>query len=456
MTNRIRETSDRAWLVVRGGCAVAIVASLIGVGSLVAAPHASDGVGGKPTLAALKALYRRPSSLPVPADNPLTAEKIALGARLFQEPRLSVDDTRSCASCHDPLLGFADGVEIGQGVQGRKPDRHTPHLWNLAWAKTLFWDGRAASLEEQARGPIENPREMAQPLAEGVRKIASDASYGEAFAKAFPETPKPSEDNVLKALAAYERTLVSPPTRFDNWILGDDGALTANEVEGFLLFNGKARCSACHSGWSFTDHAFHDIGLPGNDLGRGPIIALRGVDHAFKTPSLRELSWTAPYMHDGSLATIEEVIRYYEAGGVKRPSRSADMPNTVGLTDRERESLIAFLDTLSSERPPRPAVQLKASISGAESAGPAVAATTVSQKNKEFQPGSIILRQGEKLTVVNDDTRPHNVRIYDPRLKFDSGLQEPGDKAVVSMTEPGMFEAFCGIHPSMRLTIEVK
>ena len=448
--------SQQASIAVCGGLVGLAVVALIAAGSMMALSHARDDGRGGMALTALKAQYRRPGTLPVPAGNPLTGAKIALGARLFQEKRLSVDDTKSCASCHDPLLGFADGVEIGEGVQGRKPDRHTPHLWNLAWAKTLFWDGRAASLEEQARGPIENPKEMAQTLADGVRKIAGDPSYAEAFAEAFPAEPEPSEENVLKALAAYERTLVSPSTRFDSWIMGDDGALTANEVEGFVLFNGKARCSVCHSGWNFTDHAFHDIGLPGGDLGRGPVINLKGVDHAFKTPSLRELTWTAPYMHDGGLATIEEVIRYYEAGGVKRPSRSPDMPNTVGLTDRERENLIAFLETLSSERPPRPAAQLLESASGSEGAEAAIAATSVRQKGKQFRPGALVMRRGVSLTVINDDTRPHNFRIFDPRLKFDSGLQEPGEKAVVPMELPGKFEAFCGIHPNMRLSIEVQ
>lgn len=429
------------------------------VAAAIVAGTAALRAGSEPKvdLEALRAQYRRPTMLPVPADNLLTQQKIALGAMLFTEQRLSANDTKSCASCHDPALSFGDGVPIGDGVFGRKPDRHTPHLWNLAWAKTLFWDGRAGSLEEQARGPIESEKEMGQALVDGLAKILADAKYATAFAAAFPEDQKISEANALAALASYERTLVSPPTRFDHWVEGDSAALTEAEVEGFKIFNGKAGCSSCHSGWSFTDHAFHDIGLPGSDLGRGPIITLPGVDHAFKTPSLRELNWTAPYMHDGSLASVEDVLTYYESGGEKRRTRSPDMPNTIGLTDDERQNLLAFLNTLSSDRPPRPSARLLASTAARpEEAAPAIATSQVSQKNKLFSPLSIAIAKGETLTVVNDDTRPHNVRIFDKRLKFDSGLQEPGERARISLPDSGSFEAFCGIHPNMRLVIEVR
>ncbi len=408
-------------------------------------------------LAALKELYRRPEAIPAPADNPLTVERVDLGRRLFAEKRLSANDSVACASCHDPALAFTDGAPLGQGVAKTPLRRHTPTLWNLAWSHALFWDGRASSLEEQAQGPIENAAEMGQPVARGVEKLAADPSYAADFAKAFGTPPHLTAANLLKALASFERTIVSPPTKFDTWILGDTAALSDSEVRGFLLFNGAAKCSVCHSGWAFTDSAFHDIGLPGEDLGRGPIIGLKKVDHAFKTPSLRELLWTAPYMHDGSLSTLEDVLRHYQTGGIARPSRSPDMPPVVALSESERNDLLAFLATLSSERPPRPLAQMS-TVNGA-SAGPtatAIATTLVTQKNKSFQPGAVTLRRGEALTIVNNDTRPHNVRVFDPRLSFNSGVQEPGDKAVIDFPQAGTFEVFCGIHPNMRLTIEVE
>src|SRR5690606_15655991 len=145
-----------------------------------------------------------------------------------------------------------------------------------------------------------------------------------------------SSKSIARALAAYERTLVSPPTRFDLWIAGSVDALTESELRGFRLFTGRGRCVSCHVGFDFTDHNFYDIGLPGDDPGRGEILHLPAADHAFKVPTLRELAWTAPYMHDGSLATLEDVVRFYEGGGVARATRSKDLPVSLELTGKER------------------------------------------------------------------------------------------------------------------------
>ena len=443
-------TSRRQWMV-----AALAAAMLFAVAAAMSMTHLPS-VKSHADLEALKAQYRRPTTIPVPSNGPMTPERIELGRRLFSEKRLSVNDSTACATCHEPALAFTDGAALGKGVTRQPLARHTPSLWNLAWSRTFFWDGRASSLEEQARFPIEHPKEMGQPLAAGVAKLAADPSYLGDFEKAFPDAQALNETNLLRSLATYERTLVSPPTRFDNWVMGDVAALDDNEVKGLLLFNGKAKCSTCHSGWNFTDYAYHDIGLPGTDLGRGPIIGFSKVDHAFKTPSLRELVWTAPYMHDGSLATLDDVLRHYESGGEARPSRSPDMPDVVALDDSERQSLIAFLETISSDRPPRPLAQISNVTHFETGASSPTLTNTVSQRNKMFAPNAVSIRKGEALTVVNDDTRPHNVRIYDPRLKFDSGVQEPGDKAIIGLSVPGLFEAFCGIHPNMRLTIEVK
>ena len=262
-------------LAIRAASVTAFAIAMLAVGSAVGSRGGQPSNGdAQVRLAAKQADYRRPTSIPVPASNPLTPERVKLGERLFKEQRLSANDTVSCATCHDPALAFSDGVALGKGIAKEPLKRHTPSLWNLAWARTYFWDGRAATLESQARGPIEHVQEMGQPLPVGVAKLAQDAGYRAAFAEAFTNDPNVTDVNILKAIASYERTLVSPPTRFDNWILGDAGALTASELRGFETFTGKAGCSSCHSGWAFTDHAFHDIGLPGDDLGRGPVIGL--------------------------------------------------------------------------------------------------------------------------------------------------------------------------------------
>ena len=436
------------------------VAILLVAGVAVALVHMhrrARGVaaGGGDHIAAWKGQFARPAFVPFPADNVPTPARVALGQRLFTDTRLSIDTTVSCATCHDPALAFTDGAALGRGVARQPLDRHTPTLWNSAWAHAFFWDGRAGTLEEQARFPIEHPKEMGQSLEAGAARLGQDTDYARAFASAFPEDPRISAANILKALASFERTLISPPTRFDRWIAGDAEALGPSEIRGFELFTGKARCVSCHSGWAFTDNGFHDIGLPGDDLGRGPVIGLPAVDRAFKTPGLRELAWTAPYMHDGSLATLDDVVRHYERGGVDRKTRSPDMPRVQQLSDAARDDLIAFLESLSSERPPRPATDMQFTGIAAPTA-PAVATSRMSQKDKTFLPARVTLRTGDTLTILNDDTRPHNVRVFDPRMKFNSGLQEPGERVTVPFAQSGMFDVFCGIHPSMRATIEVK
>jgi cytochrome c peroxidase len=412
--------------------------------------------GAADPLAGLKAQFARPGFVPHPAGNPSTPARVALGKRLFEDARLSATDTIACASCHDPRLSFSDGEPTGKGVTGKRLARHTPTLWNVAFAPLLFWDGRAASLEDQVRFPVEHPDEMGSTLDQATPRIAEDQGYARAFALAFPDEPVVTARNMAKALAAYERTLVSPPTRFDAWIAGEADALTPSEIAGFRLFAGKGRCIACHSGFAFTDHNFYDIGLPGTDRGRGKELGLPAADFAFKTPTLRELAWTAPYMHDGSLATLEEVVHHYEQGGVKRPTRSKDLPQGLKLSPKERTDLVAFLQALSSDAPPQPSGE--AWVGGGQPPQPAppADATVVSQANKRFAPEHVRLATGQTLTVLNDDTRTHNVRIFDPKLDFNSGAQEPKESVTIRFPLPGTYEAFCGIHPSMRLKVEVR
>ena len=188
-------------------------------------------------LAALKEKFRRPAGIPFPASNPYSPEKRALGERLFHDKRLSADGSIACASCHDRAKGFSDGRPTAIGVPRRALARHTPTLWNLAWARNVFWDGRARSLEEQVAGPIIAPDEMAQPMDALIARLGADRDYKRDFARAFPKDPRVTEDNLKKAIATYERTFVSPQTRFDRWIAGDASAFSHEETEGFRLFN---------------------------------------------------------------------------------------------------------------------------------------------------------------------------------------------------------------------------
>jgi cytochrome c peroxidase len=411
---------------------------------------------GQPTLEQLKRSFARPSYLPQPADNPATPAKLALGQRLFEDKRLSVTGTISCSSCHNPKLAFTDGEDASRGVSGRPLVRHTPSLWNVAWSPLLMWDGRASSLEDQIRLPLTHPDEMGATFQHAVERLAADADYTRAFAEAFPGSPGITSETIAKALAAFERSLVSPPTRFDRWIAGDASALSPSEQNGFAIFTGRARCINCHTGFAFTDHGFYDIGLPSEDMGRGPILGLPVADQAFKTPTLRELAWTAPYTHNGSIGTLDDLIRIYEMGGVERPTRSRDLPQNLRLTDEERDDLIAFLEALSSEAPPKPSTE--AWIGNTEPPRPQAAAdtTVVSQLDKLFNPSRVRLQAGQTLSVLNDDTRTHNVRIGSPTLDYNSGAQEPKQTITIRFPDRGTYEAFCGIHPTMRLAIEVQ
>jgi cytochrome c peroxidase len=404
-------------------------------------------------IVARKAQFRRPSSVPFPLDNAFSEQKRALGEVLFHDKRLSVDGSLACASCHERDKGFGDGKVQARGVPGRPLKRHTPTLWNLAWSSAVFWDGRARSLEEQVAGPIESPDEMAQPLAAVIARLSADPAMVAAFAEAFPEAPRLDAKNLAKAIASYERTFVSPETRFDRWIAGDEQALSDGEIAGFRLFTGKARCVSCHSGFAFTDHAFHDIGLPDDDRGRGAVLRLEAAEHAFKTPGLREIGRSAPYMHNGALATLEDVIRHYVSGITERPTLSKDLTRGLTLTDAERADLIAFLGALASEDAPALPATIVAATSGPT--GPAEQVSTVSQDDKTFHPAHIALERGARLWIVNNDTRTHNIRVFDPALDFDSGAQEPGETIEIAFPAAGSFLVFCGIHPKMELYVDV-
>jgi cytochrome c peroxidase len=263
--------------------------------------------------------------------------EVALGRKLFFDTRLSADGRRSCASCHDPARRFSDGRPVAQGSRGTKLKRNTPALLNLEGRAPYFWDGRAASLEEQALLPILNPDELGQDLGVLERTLAADPEYAARFREAFG-TEGVTRHTVARALATFERTLVSAGSRYDRYLLGDTGALSEEEVHGLRLFAGKGECTTCHQGPLLTDNGFHDIGVAGDDPGRPE--PARGA--TFKTPSLRDVSRTAPYFHNGSAATLEDVIDHYTRGGAE----GARDIHPLALTPGEKRALVAFLRAL--------------------------------------------------------------------------------------------------------------
>jgi cytochrome c peroxidase len=295
-------------------------------------------------------LFQRPNSIPEPPDNRLTPENVALGAALFADPRLSGTGTHSCASCHEPARSFTDGRQRARALSGKPLRRNTPSLWNLAWAKQFFWDGRAPSLEVQVRGPIEAADEMGGRWPDILRRLERDGGLVARFHAAYPDGQGVTEDNIVKALAAYVRSLVSPQTRFDAWIAGDANVLTPAEQRGFRIFTGQAGCMLCHVGWRFTDDKFHDIGLRSRDPGRSAVPNGTPGRMAFKTPSLRQLVHTAPYMHDGSLPTLQAVVAHYAGRFVRRATLAPNMNRHLRLTAQEKADLVSFLRTLSSEK----------------------------------------------------------------------------------------------------------
>jgi cytochrome c peroxidase len=324
-----------------------VVAGLVGLAGLSASASAEMAVTPPVSLEALKAKYQRPTSIPFPADNAFTKDRELLGRTLFFDPRLSSSNWISCATCHNPALAWGDGlpkaIGHGMGVLGRR----TPTILNLAWTDLLFWDGRAEGLEGQALGPIESPGEMNQKLEELPDKLARIEGYRHLFQMAYPGEGITTK-TIARAIATFERTVVSGLAPFDHWIAGKADAISESAKRGFQLFNTKANCVACHTGWNFSDGGFHDVGLPSADLGRGKLLPnLVRMQHAFKTPTLRNVDRRAPYMHNGSLATLAEVIDFYDKGGAVRPSKSLEM-KALGLTAQEKSDLVELMKTLTS------------------------------------------------------------------------------------------------------------
>ena len=282
-----------------------------------------------------------------PDDEEHTEEEIHLGKVLFFDPRLSLNEKQSCATCHNPDLGFSDGLAFGLGTMGAKVGRNAPHIYNLAWNISFFWDGRAATLEEQALGPIEAGGEMNMPLPKLIERLKKIKGYRELFDKAYGKDSI-NKENIGKAIAAFERTIIVDDTPFDRYMKGDKNAMSPDAINGKKLFETKARCILCHDGPNFTDNSFHNIGVLGDDIGRGKFMPKndRSLDGAFKTPGLRNIIFSAPYMHDGSEGTLEDVVRFYNRGGNDVKNKSKLMI-PLNLTEKEIFDIVAFLGCLT-------------------------------------------------------------------------------------------------------------
>lgn len=302
--------------------------------------------------ATVRASYRRPAVVPFPGSNPHSEAKSALGAMLFFDPLLSRSKTLSCSSCHNPSLSWADGLPRAIGEDPNGLPIRAPTLIDVAFFEPLGWDGKFRDLESVAFGPILSPANMNMTEPELIARLSAVPGYVDAFAKAFGDGAI-TRPRIEASLATFERSIVAAEAPFDRWIKGDENAISASAQHGFQIFNGKAGCAACHSGPSFSDGSFQDIGTAkGNDVGRGRFFPKSTkLRYAFKTPTLRDVARRAPYMHDGSVATLEEVIELYNKGGIDRPSRSPDI-KPLSLTAAEKHDLIAFLQTLTAAPTP--------------------------------------------------------------------------------------------------------
>jgi cytochrome c peroxidase len=284
----------------------------------------------------------------VPKDNPLTAQRVGLGRKLFFDPILSGDNTVACASCHQPNHGFAGPGMRPRGVRGQQTARKAPTLFNRAYGTAFFWDGREATLEAQALRPIEDPAEMGSKLTDVVKRLEADKEYKERFGAAFPDGV--TQTNLGRALAAFERVLLRGDSAVDRFrAKGEHAALTPAEREGLWLYESKARCWRCHGGPNFTDERFHNTGVRWGkdppDPGRSAVTRRDEDRGKFKTPTLRGVALTAPYMHDGSLATLEDVVEFYNRGGGANPNLDPAL-KPLDLSKEETAALVAFLKAL--------------------------------------------------------------------------------------------------------------
>jgi cytochrome c peroxidase len=303
---------------------------------------------------------------PIPPDNPQTARKILLGKQLYFDPRLSKDNSVSCATCHDPAKGWSDAGPTSKGINGQLGGRRSPPVSNAAYLPLQFWDGRAPSLEEQAKGPIQNPIEMGSTHDVMIRTVSDIPGYVEEFKDVFGDVPI-TVDEVAQAIASFERTVVTTDSPFDRYAKGDDQALSCLEKKGLEIFNGKGHCTACHWGGNFTDGRFHNLGVQPvasaqPDEGRFAITKVAKDMGAFKTPTVRDVALRAPYLHNGSEKTLEALVELYNRGGGGDDANLDPLMVPLGLSKAEIKALVAFMTRamtslnpeVSNVQPPSP------------------------------------------------------------------------------------------------------
>ena len=316
-----------------------------------AAGNFPDLKTGDPTLGE----WMLPEKIPHPADNKPTPARVELGKMLFFDPRVSGDGNMSCASCHNPMLGWSDGLPTARGFKSQVLGRATPTVVNSAFVEIFMWDGRKQSLEDQATGPMEAGVEMHTDFKKLFAFLRNNKGYVNAFEKAYPGKGI-NKDTLSKAIASFERTIISNTSPFDRWLKGDISAMSSQQVRGFQIFRdeNKGNCAVCHSAPNFSDDGFHNVGLSSfntakADMGRFEQKPIRLMKGAFKTPTIRDISLSAPYFHDGSAKTLMDVVEHYEKGGVHNEFLSPNLKK-LDLSQQDKKDLVAFMEALTSKQ----------------------------------------------------------------------------------------------------------
>lgn len=322
---------------------------LLGKASIAIEPEQTVFKAGHPSLQK----WLLPDVAPAPNDNKITKDRVELGKRLFFDPRLSGDKNMSCATCHNPMFGWSDGLGKARGNKSMLLGRASPVVTNTGFNDIQMWDGRKATLEDQAIGPMRAHVEMNINIPDLITFLRTNQDYAQHFKKAYPGQ-EINEDTLAKAIATFERTIVSNNSPFDQWVKGDKKALTKQQINGFKVFSDvkKGNCEGCHQAPNFTDNGFHNLGLASfgdenPDLGRYSERPLRLMKGAFKTPTIRDATLSAPYFHDGSAGTLREVVEHYQSGGIVKTNLSPNF-TAANLTDKEVDDLVAFMESLTT------------------------------------------------------------------------------------------------------------